>query len=306
MEEVCETPNSVINDLHVKPETKDLMKEMFQKLSSESQNGGNPKHNGGKTKNNRMRKFKKLIFSNKQRRKKTSKKYKRGGSGCAAKYMVIISAIVLSLIGVYYCIANTDSDYYKLITFVTTQFRQSIINLFNIADNYSNVQSGKMNTLQAILESFGKLNLFNTGLEKMTAYYNRLKTDKNIKNIEDVIPKPLSNFLDIFCKLEEKDGQLTLEKAKKEVETQLTVNDTVKEIQQSLPQSISGINEFSNVSLRKEGNTIFVENVNPNQSVKIDVKIVDKRLNDPDEDNDNDYYDASETNPLYNSSNKFP
>jgi len=305
MEGVCETPNSVINDLHVNPKTKDLMKEMFQKLSSESQNGGKMKHTGGKTKNNRMRKFKKLSFSNMQRRKKNkSKKYKKGGSGCAAKYMFIISAIVLSLIGVYYCIANTDSDYYKLITFATTQFRQSIINLFNIADNYSNVQSGKMNTLQAILESFGKINLFNTGLEKMTAYYNRLKT---VKNIEDGIPKPLSNFLDIFCKLEEKDGQLTLEKAKKEVETQLTVNDTVKEIRQSFPQSISEINEFSNVSLRKEGNTIFVENVNPNQSVKIDVKIIDKRVIDANEDNDDDYYEANDdTAPLYNSSNKFP
>jgi hypothetical protein len=236
------------------------------------------KHNGGKTKNNRMRKFKKLRFSNRQRRKKRSKKYKKGGSGCSTntKYAFIICIILASFIGVYNCasIASDNTKFNDIIEFITRDFKKSIINLFNIADNMTSIQTGKLTTFQAILESFGKLNLFNTALEKMTAYYNRLKT---VESIPEALPKPLLNLLDILCELFYGNKKKDVEKTKHEITQILKVNDKGDQIQKSLslPQSTSGITDFSNVSLIKEGNTIFVANVNPNKIVKIDVNVVD-------------------------------
>jgi hypothetical protein len=307
---VCQNPDTVIDKLKdVDDKTKDIMKEMMNDLKTNKyqhptdQTGGKMKHNGGKTKNNRMRKFKKLRFSNsRQRRKQTSKKYK-GGNKRLLQYAFIISIIVAAFISSYKCAPTDNTDFNEVIKFITTQFKESVINLFNIADNIKNIQAGKMNTLQAGLEVFAKMNLFNTALEKFTSYYKRL-TKKSQTTIVDVIPTPISNFLDILCHLY--NGTVNKQDTIKKIEEELSVTGMAKEVQESLPHSISEINEISNVSLIKDGNTMIIENVNPNQRVKIEAKIIDKRVNDPDEDDDIVFYEASETNPLHKSLNKFP
>jgi hypothetical protein len=87
----------------------------------------------------------------------------------------------------------------------------------------------------------------------------------------------LLNLLDILCELFYGNKKKDVEKTKHEITQILKVNDKGDQIQKSLslPQSTSGITDFSNVSLIKEGNTIFVANVNPNKIVKIDVNVVD-------------------------------
>ena len=274
---VCQNPDTVIDQLDVNEDAKIIMREMIAELYEE-QTGGKMKHNGGKTKN-KMIKFKKLRFSNsRQRRKKTSKKYKKGGSECktTAKYAFIISIILASFIGVYNCasIASENTNFKDVIEFITRDFKKSIINLFNIADNMTSIQNGKLTTFQAILESFGKLNLFNTGLEKMTAYYNRLK---KVESIPEALPQPLLNLLNILCELLYGTKTKDVEQTKDQIKQILNVDDRGKQIQKSLslPQSTSGITDFSNVSLIKEGNTIFVANVKPDKIVKIDVNVVD-------------------------------
>lgn len=265
----CENPKAVIKKLNVSENTKTTMNEMFQSLLPEANSNGGYKFK--KSKNNRMNRFNKT---------KNKNKFKKGGNGCkTAKYAIIIASIAASLIGVYSCVAsNQTSDYSALIIWSTNQFRQSIINLFNIADNYANVQSGKLNILQATLESFGKLNLLNVGLEKITAYYNRLKT---VQNIEDVLPKPLSNFLDIFCQLE--TNKINLEQAKEETKKQLEISKEASEIQQILPQDEVPSSKIAEM-MRKEGNSIIIENINPNQIVKINVNIIDKQVHSDDSD----------------------
>lgn len=271
--EVCQNPEAILNKLDVNQDTKTTIKSIIDEF----------KKTGGyklkKSKNNRLKTF------NKTR----SKRLKKGGGCETAKYILVIGSIILALIGVYNCFETSNSDYYQLVVFTTTQFRQSIINLFNIADNFANVQSGKMNTLQAILESFGKLNLLNTALEKMTAYYTRLKNSTS-GNITDIIPKPLSNFLDIFCNLEK--GKLDLQKAKEEAKTQLELNTTVKEIQEILPVSKSETGP-SNEIVRKEGNTIVIENVNSDQIIKLDIKVMKR----DDDITDENFYDVIECDP---------
>jgi division protein CdvB (Snf7/Vps24/ESCRT-III family) len=61
---VCQNPDTVIDELKdVDQTTKKIMREMMNDLKTNKyqhptdQTGGKMKHNGGKTKNNRMRKY---------------------------------------------------------------------------------------------------------------------------------------------------------------------------------------------------------------------------------------------------------
>jgi hypothetical protein len=189
----CQTLQAQTKKLIIGKNIKDNLLSMIKDLNTINKEGG--------YKTNKTR-----IYNLKKNRSKKNNTLKIGGGDCDyLKISIILSIFSFALYVNRECLETQFSNIatprlFESINYAIDNYKKSILNLFNISDFYQKFNKGDFSIVQFLTESFGKINLHNLLLEKITNYYTRLKTEPR-QSIVDILPKPLTNFLNIFCDL---------------------------------------------------------------------------------------------------------
>ena len=245
-------PNAFKN-LAAIPDIDDADKETLKEILLQEMSRG-----GGKIKKRKSR----LSKKRKTKHRKT-RRLQKGGLGVCdyVECMTLLASIIFIGYGIARC--NYSGSYSSIILYALNGFSGGLSIIFglNASKKYREAPAEeKQNVAHAgQFDWIGKLNMIHMYAGKIVGYINKLK-NKGI-NCKTVIPDPLYEFLKILCEV--KNGKL------EEAEAKLAVKNLLEPIQNS--QNI----------ITMEGNSIIIQNMQPNQVVKINVELLQQFVSTP-------------------------
>lgn len=215
-------------------------------------------HSGGKIKKRKSR----LSKKRKTKHRKTRRLQKGGLGVCDYVECITLLASIL-FIGYNIGRCNYSGSYLSVILYALNGFAGALNSIFglNASKEYRAAPAEeKQNAAHAGQFNWvGKLNIIHLYAGKIVGYITKLKT--NGINCKTVIPDPLYNLLKIFCEV--KNGKL------EEADAKLAIKNLLEPIQNS--QNI----------ISMEGNSIIIQNMQPNQVVKISVELLQQFVSTP-------------------------
>ena len=282
MSDRCENIVEQTSKLDIKQHTKDILNVMISELNK--LNKLNQKEiKGGKYKKQKSKIGRRHKKNESKKNKSKKNRLKKGGNNCNYfKIGIILSLFSLALYVNRECLIHKynfiavpsliDSVYYAL-----EHYKKSILNLFNISENFQKFNKGDFSVMQFAVESFGKYNLHNLFMEKITSYYTRITTKKR-ESVVELLPIPLTNFLNIFCDLfDNKSNTKTLkeelDKTLRPFDPDTKSGESGESVTSETDTVTSDItNSDSETIITQQGeNNISIKNLKPGQEIQIHI-----------------------------------